>query len=101
RPSAMDRAPTSRCDEARPWPLPPGVKDNSSTGFSLTKTSLLWDRPLATAALAAHAKTRNTPAIGLDGENMAYDLDRFIADCRSFLADDSGPAGREQVRRKL
>ena len=32
---------------------------------------------------------------------MSYDLDRFIADCRSFLADDSGPAGREQVRQKL
>ena len=32
---------------------------------------------------------------------MAYDLDRFIADCRSILADDPGPAGREQVRQKL
>jgi predicted metal-dependent enzyme (double-stranded beta helix superfamily) len=28
---------------------------------------------------------------------MAYDLDQFIADCRSTLARDPGPAGREQV----
>jgi predicted metal-dependent enzyme (double-stranded beta helix superfamily) len=29
---------------------------------------------------------------------MAYDLDQFIADCKTFLSRDSGPAGREQVR---
>jgi predicted metal-dependent enzyme (double-stranded beta helix superfamily) len=29
---------------------------------------------------------------------MAYDLDQFIADCRTFLSRDPGPAGREQVR---
>src|SRR6266513_2415432 len=32
---------------------------------------------------------------------MAYDLDQFIADCRSILARDGGPAGREQVRVNL
>ena len=32
---------------------------------------------------------------------MAYDLDQFIADCRSILARDPGPAGREQVRGNL
>ena len=32
---------------------------------------------------------------------MSYDLDQFIADCRSILADNPGPAGREQVRQKL
>jgi predicted metal-dependent enzyme (double-stranded beta helix superfamily) len=32
---------------------------------------------------------------------MAYDLDQFIADCKSTLARDPGPAGREQVRVKL
>jgi predicted metal-dependent enzyme (double-stranded beta helix superfamily) len=32
---------------------------------------------------------------------MAYDLDQFIADCRSILARDPGPNGREQVRIKL
>ncbi len=32
---------------------------------------------------------------------MAYDLDQFIADCRSTLTRDSGPAGREQVRQNL
>ena len=32
---------------------------------------------------------------------MAYDLDQFIADCRSTLSCDPGPAGREQVRLNL
>jgi predicted metal-dependent enzyme (double-stranded beta helix superfamily) len=32
---------------------------------------------------------------------MAYDLAQFVADCRSILAGDAGPAGREQVRRNL
>ena len=32
---------------------------------------------------------------------MAYDLDQFIADCRSILSRDPGPSGREQVRAKL
>jgi predicted metal-dependent enzyme (double-stranded beta helix superfamily) len=32
---------------------------------------------------------------------MSYDLDQFIADCRSALANDPGPAGREQVRQRL
>ena len=32
---------------------------------------------------------------------MAYDLDQFITDCRSALARDPGPAGREQVRANL
>ncbi len=32
---------------------------------------------------------------------MAYDLNQFIADCRSTLARDGGPAGREQVRVNL
>jgi predicted metal-dependent enzyme (double-stranded beta helix superfamily) len=32
---------------------------------------------------------------------MAYDLDQFIADCRSFLTRDPGPAGRENVRAHL
>ena len=32
---------------------------------------------------------------------MSYDLDQFIADCRSTLRRDPGPNGREQVRAKL
>ena len=32
---------------------------------------------------------------------MPYSLDQFIADCRSALKRDPGPAGREQVRVKL
>ena len=32
---------------------------------------------------------------------MAYDLEQFIADCRTTLSRDPGPAGREQVRLNL
>jgi predicted metal-dependent enzyme (double-stranded beta helix superfamily) len=32
---------------------------------------------------------------------MAYQLDQFVADCRSILKRDPGPAGREEVRVKL
>jgi predicted metal-dependent enzyme (double-stranded beta helix superfamily) len=32
---------------------------------------------------------------------MAYDLDQFIADCRTILTRDPGPAGREEVRQRL
>ena len=32
---------------------------------------------------------------------MPYDLDQFIADCRTFLQRDPGPKGREQVRQHL
>ena len=32
---------------------------------------------------------------------MPYGLDQFIADCRAALTRDSGPAGREEVRRQL
>jgi predicted metal-dependent enzyme (double-stranded beta helix superfamily) len=32
---------------------------------------------------------------------MAYDFDQFVADCRSTLAHDPGPKGREQVRTNL
>ena len=32
---------------------------------------------------------------------MAYQLDQFIADCRSILKRDPGPNGREEVRVKL
>jgi predicted metal-dependent enzyme (double-stranded beta helix superfamily) len=32
---------------------------------------------------------------------MPYELDQFIADCRSILARDPGPGGREEVRVQL
>ena len=32
---------------------------------------------------------------------MAYELDQFIADCRTALKNDPGPAGREKVRADL
>ncbi len=34
-------------------------------------------------------------------QNSNYDLDQFIADCRSSLSRDPGPQGREQVRLNL
>jgi hypothetical protein len=34
-------------------------------------------------------------------ERMSYDLDQFASDCHAILERDPGPAGREQVRRKL
>ena len=34
-------------------------------------------------------------------QNAQYDLNQFIADCRTSLARDPGPAGREQVRQNL
>ena len=33
--------------------------------------------------------------------NSAYELDQFIADCKTALTRDPGPAGREQVRVNL
>jgi predicted metal-dependent enzyme (double-stranded beta helix superfamily) len=32
---------------------------------------------------------------------MSYDLDRFTSDCRTILARDPGPSGREEVRVRL
>jgi predicted metal-dependent enzyme (double-stranded beta helix superfamily) len=32
---------------------------------------------------------------------MPYDLDQFVADCRSILRHDPGPGGREEVRTRL
>ena len=32
---------------------------------------------------------------------MPYELDQFIADCRSILSRDPGPKGREEVRSRL
>jgi len=34
-------------------------------------------------------------------QNSAYDLDQFIADCRTTLSRDPGPAGRQQVLQNL
>ena len=34
-------------------------------------------------------------------QESPYDLDQFIADCKTTLARDGGPAGREQVRLNL
>jgi predicted metal-dependent enzyme (double-stranded beta helix superfamily) len=37
-------------------------------------------------------------AVCAQEEAVAYDFDQFIADCRTILALDPGPEGREQVR---
>jgi hypothetical protein len=51
---------------------------------------------------ASSAKLRETGDQNAPGRTvMAYDLDQFIADCRSTLARDPGSAGREQVRQNL
>jgi hypothetical protein len=39
--------------------------------------------------------------VRLAEERMRYDIDRFIADCRTILTGDPGPAGRDEVRRRL
>jgi predicted metal-dependent enzyme (double-stranded beta helix superfamily) len=40
----------------------------------------------------------NHPPTDLQGAPMTYELDQFIADCRTALKKDPGPAGREKVR---
>ena len=54
---------------------------------------------LAEAARMSDISGRMTTHSGATA--MAYQLDQFIADCRSILKRDPGPNGREQVRVKL
>ena len=53
--------------------------------------------------LAPWALMRKNAAneIALGVKAMAYQLDEFIADCRSILSRDPGPQGREEVRTRL
>jgi predicted metal-dependent enzyme (double-stranded beta helix superfamily) len=44
---------------------------------------------------------RKTPGQSRREDVMPYDLDQFIADCRTTLTRDPGIAGREQVRLDL
>jgi len=55
--------------------------------------------PLARAAGMSDIERQMTTQSGATA--MAYQLDQFIADCRSILKRDSGPDGREEVRVKL
>ena len=55
--------------------------------------------PLAPARRMSHIGHRMTNPFG--SHRMAYQLDQFIADCRSILKRDPGPNGREEVRVKL
>src|SRR6202046_1412181 len=45
--------------------------------------------------------SRHRPQADLGANAMAYELDQFISDCRSILARDPGPQGREEVRTHL
>jgi predicted metal-dependent enzyme (double-stranded beta helix superfamily) len=51
--------------------------------------------------LAPDRRIGNTACALIRRIAMRYDLDQFIADCRSILSRDPGPAGREEVRLKL
>jgi predicted metal-dependent enzyme (double-stranded beta helix superfamily) len=55
--------------------------------------------PLAPTVRMSHIKRRIAKPFG--SHRMAYQLDQFIADCRSILKRDPGPNGREEVRVKL
>jgi predicted metal-dependent enzyme (double-stranded beta helix superfamily) len=58
---------------------------------------------LPRAALAFSARMRDIKRVEAPSGviAMAYELDQFISDCRSILAGDPGPKGREQVRGRL
>jgi predicted metal-dependent enzyme (double-stranded beta helix superfamily) len=55
--------------------------------------------PLAPVRRMSHIGRQMTNPSG--SHRMAYQLDQFIADCRSILKRDPGPNGREEVRVKL
>jgi predicted metal-dependent enzyme (double-stranded beta helix superfamily) len=44
---------------------------------------------------------RASPFAPFQEATMAYDLPRFVADCRSALKQDPGPASREKIRTLL
>src|ERR1700688_211812 len=54
-----------------------------------------------TLALSLPMRENGCQANPLRSDAMAYELDQFISDCRSILARDPGPNGREQVRTRL
>jgi predicted metal-dependent enzyme (double-stranded beta helix superfamily) len=55
--------------------------------------------PLARTVRMSHITWPIAKPFG--SHRMAYQLDQFIADCRSILKRDPGPNGREEVRVKL
>jgi predicted metal-dependent enzyme (double-stranded beta helix superfamily) len=60
-------------------------------------------RQIGFAALASGARMGDIKRVEAPSGviAMAYQLDQFISDCRSILAGDPGPKGREQVRARL
>src|SRR5664280_1494920 len=86
-------------------PLPPGTRHlvraqdlgpdeagDVNTGCGLPARGGRW-RPGSRFAKLAPCQSRE--------DAMAYDLDQFIADCKTTLAREPGPKGREQVRVNL
>jgi hypothetical protein len=68
-----------------------GIETLSCRQNNVTELTPKWGRTAVKIRPVAHA-----------GESaMAYDLDQFIADCRSTLSRDPSPAGRELVRQNL
>jgi predicted metal-dependent enzyme (double-stranded beta helix superfamily) len=59
------------------------------------------NRPYPTLALGARMRDTQRVEAPSGVIAMAYELDQFISDCRSILAGDPGPKGREQVRAQL
>jgi len=55
--------------------------------------------PLASPARMSDSKSLMTTRSGATA--MAYQLDQFIADCRTILRRNPGPNGREEIRLKL
>jgi hypothetical protein len=58
-------------------------------------------RRLLFANIGGHSCAKIAAPIQARRPCMPYDLDRFASDCRTILGNDPGPAGREEVRRRL
>src|SRR6201982_857444 len=71
---------------------------NVAIRLSRAKLAAAFEPALALGARMRHIKAVQAPS-GVIA--MAYALDQFISDCRSILAGDPGPKGREQVRSRL
>jgi hypothetical protein len=85
------------------WPLRAGADIYARlprAGKWLVQREALFLQKAAGAWREVRRKYRTT-SVMLGRTVMAYDLDQFIADCRTILARDGSYAGREQVRVNL
>src|SRR5262249_13332534 len=64
----------------------------------LIKAALQDEHGRALDKAIAELETKRAP---LERNAMPYDLNQFIADCRSILKRDPSPRGREEVRSRL